>query len=112
MARAVSGTRGESSTHTFNAPKARRTMIPSPQPKGKLVGFKPLQERFSYYALDDGTVLGIKPAVVKVYRLQNPDNSPAFSPDGTPAYFYQTQNITQVLSRDEYKSFKDDDISE
>jgi hypothetical protein len=47
-----------------------------------------------------------------VYRLQNPDNSPAFSPDGTPAYFYQTQNITQVLSRDEYKSFKDDDISE
>ena len=87
-------------------------MIPSPQPKGKLVGFKPLQERFSYYALDDGTVLGIKPAVVKVNRLQNPDNSPEFSPDGTPAYFYQTQNITQVLSRDEYKSFKDDDISE
>jgi len=76
------------------------------------VGFKPLQERFSYYALEDGTVLGIKPAVVKVYRLQNPDNSPAFTPDGTPAYFYQTQNITQVLSRDEYKSFKDDDISE
>jgi hypothetical protein len=87
-------------------------MIPSPQPKGKLVGFKPLQERFSYYALEDGTVLGIKPAVVKVYRLQNPDNSPAFSPDGTPAYFYQTQNITQVLSRDEYTSFKDDDIPE
>ena len=76
------------------------------------MGFKPLQERFSYYALEDGTVLGIKPAVVKVYRLQNPDNSPAFTPDGTPAYFYQTQNITQVLSRDEYKSFKDDDISE
>ena len=76
------------------------------------MGFKPLQERFSYYALDDGTVLGIKPAVVKVYRLQNPDNSPAFSPDGTPAYFYQTQNITQVLSRDEYKSFKDDDIAQ
>jgi hypothetical protein len=87
-------------------------MIPSQQPKGKLVGFKPLQERFSYYALEDGTVIGIKPAVVKVYRLQNPDNSPAFSPDGTPAYFYQTQNITQVLTREEYKSFKDDGISE
>ena len=87
-------------------------MIPSPQPKGKLVGFKPLQERFSYYALDDGTVIGIKPAVVKVYRLQNPDNSPAFSPDGTPAYFYQTQNITQVLTPDEYKSMKGDDIAE
>jgi len=62
--------------------------------------------------LDDGTVLGIKPAVVKVYRLQNPDNSPAFSPDGTPAYFYQTQNITQVLTPDEYKSIKADGISE
>jgi hypothetical protein len=86
-------------------------MIPS-QPKGKLVGFKPLEERFSYYALDDGTVLGIKPAVVKVYRLQNPDNSLAFSPDGTPAYFYQTQNITQVLKPDEYKSFKGEGISE
>jgi hypothetical protein len=76
------------------------------------VGFKALQERFSYYSLDDGTVIGIKPAVVKIYRLQNPDNSPAFSPDGTPAYFYQTQNITQVLSREEYKSFKGDGISE
>jgi len=87
-------------------------MIPSSQPKGKLVGFKPLQERFSYYALDDGTVLGVKPAVVKVYRLQNPDGSLATSPDGAPAYFYQTQNITQVLSPDEYKSFKRDGIEE
>jgi hypothetical protein len=87
-------------------------MIPSPQPKGKLVGFKPLQERFSYYALDDGTVLGVKPAVVKVYRLQNADNSLALSPDGTPAYFYQTQNITQVLKPEEYRSFKGDDIAE
>jgi hypothetical protein len=85
-------------------------MIPSPQPKGKLVGFKPLQERFSYYALDDGTILGIKPAVVKVYRLQNPDGSPAFSPDGTPAYFYQTQNITQILTHEEYKSIQNDDM--
>jgi hypothetical protein len=85
-------------------------MIPSQQPKGKLVGFKPLQERFSYYALDDGMILGIKPAVVKVYRLQNPDGSPAFGPDGTPAYFYQTQNITQILTQEEYRSLKKDDI--
>ena len=85
-------------------------MIPTPAPKGKLVGFKPLQDRFSYYALNDGTIIGIKPAIVKVYRLQNADGSPAVSPDGTPAYFYQTQNITQVLSPDEYKSIKGDDI--
>jgi hypothetical protein len=86
-------------------------MIPTPQPKGKLVGFKPLQERFSYYALDDGTVLGVKPAIVKVYRLEGPDGRPAFSPDGTPAYFFTTQNITQVLTPDEYESIKDSDIS-
>ncbi|MDG6901354.1 MAG: hypothetical protein JRM80_05270 [Nitrososphaerota archaeon] len=87
-------------------------MIPSSQPKGKLVGFKPLQERFSYYALNDGTVIGIKPAVIKVYRLQNPDGSLASTPDGAPAYYYQTQNLTQVLSPDEYKSVKGDDIAE
>jgi len=87
-------------------------MIPSPQPKGRLVGFKPLQEQFSYYVLDDGTVIGVKPSVVKVYRLQNPDKSPAFSPDGTPAYYYQTQNITQVLTPEEYKSFKGDGLTE
>jgi len=71
-----------------------------------------LQESFSYYALDDGTVLGVKPAVVKVYRLQNPDGSLASTPDGAPAYFYTTQNITQVLSPSEYKSIKRDEIDE
>ena len=86
-------------------------MIPSPPPKGKLVGFKPLQERFSYYALNDGTVIGIKPAVVKVYRLQEPNGSLSFTPDGAPAYFYQTQNITQVLTPEEYKAIKGDDIA-
>lgn len=87
-------------------------MIPSSQPKGKLVGFKPLQERFSYYSLSDGTVIGIKPAVVKVYRLQNPDGSLSSTPDGAPAYFYQTQNITQVLSPEEYKAVKGDDVTQ
>ena len=84
-------------------------MMPSSQPKGKLVGFRPLQEKFSYYALDDGTVLGIKPAIVKVYRLQNPDGSLAVTPDGSPAYYYQTQNITQTLTPDEYRSTKNSD---
>lgn len=79
-------------------------MIPS-QPKGTLMRFKPLQERFNYYALDDGTILGVKLAVVKMYRLQNPDNSPAYTPEGDPAYYYTTQNITQVLTAEEYKSF-------
>ena len=74
------------------------------------MGFKPLQERFNYYALSDGMIIGIKPVAVKVYRLQNPDGSMAFTADGAPAYFYQTQNITQVLSQEEYKSVKGEDI--
>jgi len=57
-------------------------------------------------------IIGIKPAVVKVYRLQNPDGSLAFTPDGEPAYFYQTQNITQVLSQEEYRTVKGDDIAQ
>lgn len=72
-------------------------------PKGKLVGFKPLQEEFCYYSLDDGTVLGVKPVMVKIFRLLGSDGRPANGPDGAPAYFYQTQNVTQVLSPDEYK---------
>jgi len=87
-------------------------MIPSPQPKGRVVGFKPLQEAFSYYALDDGTVLGVKPAVVKVTRLLNPDGSPAFAPDGSPAYFYATQNVTQILTPDEYKTMVSRELGE
>ena len=46
------------------------------QPKGKLVGFKPLQERYCYYSLDDGTVLGVKPVMVKVFRMLGPDGRP------------------------------------
>ena len=91
--------------NTFNAPVALHA-VTSSQPKGNLMGFKPLQERFNYYALEDGTILGVKLAVVKVYRLQNPDNSPAYTPEGEPAYYYTTQNITQVLTPEEYKSFK------
>jgi hypothetical protein len=90
----------------------RTLMGPSQQPKGKLVGFKTLRENFSYYALDDGTVLGVKPSVVMVYRALNPDNSLASSPDGTPLYFYTTQNITQVLKPEEYRSFKGDGIAD
>jgi hypothetical protein len=78
-----------------------------PAPKGKLVGFKPLQERFAYYSLDDGTVLGVKPVMVKVFRVIGPDGKPATAPDGSPAYFYQTQNVTQILTPDEYKTMKD-----
>ena len=82
------------------------------QPKGKLVGFKPLQERYCYYSLDDGSVLGVKPVMVKVFRLLTPDGRPAMGPDGAPAYYYQTQNVTQVLTPDEYKTMSKRELQE
>ncbi len=82
------------------------------QPKGKLVGFKPLQERYCYYSLDDGTVLGVKPVMVKVFRMLGPDGRPGNGPDGVPAYFYQTQNVTQVLTPEEYKVMTSRDLQE
>jgi hypothetical protein len=47
-----------------------------------------------------------------VEEVELADGSLAFTPEGAPAYFYQTQNITQVLSQEEYRSVKGDDIAQ
>ena len=74
-------------------------------PKGRFVGFEALSgEGFAYYKLADGTVLGIKNVVVKIYRLLDNGDQPVSTVDGTPAYFFQTQNITQVLSPAEFEA--------
>ena len=87
-------------------------MIPPPHPKRKLVGCKPPQERFSYYVVSDGMVIGIKPAVVKVYRPQNRDDSLASTHGRAKVYSYQTQNMLQVLNQGEQESVKGDDIAQ
>ena len=54
----------------------------------------------------------MKPVMVKVFRLLGPDGRPANGQDGAPAYFYQTQNVTQVLTPDEYKVMSSRDLQE
>ena len=80
-------------------------------PKGRIVGFKPLEEPWSYYSLDDGTVLGIRNVLVKVLRVQGDDGKDKVSAtDGSPSYYSQTQPVVQVLRPDEYKAITRSDL--
>lgn len=67
-------------------------------PVGKALGFKPLFEQWSYYSLDDGHVLGVKVVVSKVIKTGQVD------PTGLPIYVFQSTNVVQVLTQEEYKS--------
>lgn len=77
--------------------------------KGRMVGFKPLEENWNYYGLADGTVLGVKAVVVKVVRMQDENGKDVTLPDGVPVYSFQSQNVTQVLKPDEYKQMRKGD---
>jgi len=68
-----------------------------PIPKGKAIGFKPLIEEWSYYSLDDGNILGVRVIVSKVMRTDQLDAT------GLPIYVFQSTNVVQVLTQDEYK---------
>ena len=54
----------------------------------------------------------VRPVMVKVFRMLGPDGRPASGPDGAPAYFYQTQNVTQILTPDEYKIMTNRELQE
>jgi hypothetical protein len=81
-----------------------------PVAKGRLVNFKPLREVWSDFSLSDGSVLRVKVAVIKVTRMQNPDNTDAITPTGEPVYMLQTQNIIQVITPAEYNSVKEEPL--
>jgi hypothetical protein len=83
-----------------------------PIPKGKIVDFKPLREDWSDYSLSDGTVLRVKVVISKVTRLQNPDGNFSVSPTGEPIYFFQSQNVVQVVTPAEYTQITKGDLSE
>jgi hypothetical protein len=72
--------------------------------RGKVVGFKPLMEQWNYYALEDGMILGVKVVVSKVMRAVSPEGESLNTPDGDPVYTYNTANVSQVLTPDEYRS--------
>lgn len=67
-------------------------------PTGKALGFKPLNEEWSYYSLDDGNILGVKVIVSKVIKTGQSD------PTGLPVYVFQSTNVVQVLTQEEYRS--------
>ena len=71
--------------------------------RGKIVGFKPLLEQWNYYALDDGTVLGVKVVVSKITKALGPEGEPLTTPTGEAVYSYNTTNVSQVLTPEEYK---------
>lgn len=67
-------------------------------PTGKAIGFKPLNEEWSYYSLDDGNVLGVRVVISKVIKTGQSD------PTGLPIYVFQSANVVQVLTEGEYRS--------
>ena len=83
-----------------------------PIPKGKLVNFKPLSEKWSDYSLSDGSVLRVKVALSKVSRMLNPDGTLSSSPTGEPVYMLQAQNIIQVITPAEYKEMQEEEPRE
>lgn len=80
---------------------------PQPIPKGKLVSFKPLVEAWSEYSISDGTVFRVKVVVTKIYRQMNPDGAPMFLPDGSPAYFFMSTNVSQGLTGKEHDELRE-----
>jgi hypothetical protein len=67
-------------------------------PSGKAIGYKPLIEEWNYYSLDDGYIVGVKTVVTKVIKTTQTD------PTGLPIYVFQSTNVVQVLTQDEYRA--------
>jgi hypothetical protein len=55
------------------------------------IGFRPVQEFWSEYVLDDGTSVRLKLVVTAVYSV--PD---AFDADGNPMYLVNSTNVMAV----------------
>jgi len=60
------------------------------------VGFRPVQEYWSEYHLDDGTTLRLKLVVTAIYRA--PD---MYDTEGNPTYLVNSTNVMAVDAPDE-----------
>lgn len=76
------------------------------KPKSRLPSFKPLEEGWCSYSLSDGNVLRIKVAMTKILLQTDEQGQTIKNPAGEPLYFFQTQNITQTLTADEYNQMR------
>lgn len=80
------------------------SIIPNQIPKGRYVPHKTLKEGTTYIALADSDyILAVRVAITKVTRIDGSDGKPATNADGTPGYYFTSQNITTTLTKEEYK---------
>ncbi|TLX66581.1 MAG: hypothetical protein E6L02_05055 [Thaumarchaeota archaeon] len=67
-------------------------------PNRKFIGFKPLEENWSYYSLADGLVLGLYIVATKIYKVEGPN--------GVPQYYHTGQVLSQVFTAEEYRQLR------
>lgn len=60
------------------------------------------EEYWNRYELADGTVVKVKPVVVKIVRLRD-----TYSQDGSPVYLVESKNVIGSDSPDELKNLSD-----
>jgi hypothetical protein len=77
-------------------------------PRQKMVQFKPLVEEPSYYSLSDGSVLMIRPSIIKVFQVLDPNGRPIVDATNNRVYAISAQNIVASLTQDEYSQIKRD----
>ena len=74
-----------------------------PQPKGRFMPHKELQEGWTYISVpEDSVVIGVKVTITKVMKLLDADDKPLRDPTGNYAYSFQSSNVVKVLSKEEY----------
>lgn len=58
------------------------------------------QEQWNHYHLEDGTVLRLKPVLVRVVKIRG-----EYSPDGSPIYLVESKSVVGSTSPDALKHF-------
>ncbi len=80
--------------------------------KLKFVTHKTLKEGWSYISTSDGSIIGVKVVITKVMKVLKSDGTPLSDPAGNPIYQFQSSNVINVLSQEEWNVIKrEEDIS-
>ena len=62
------------------------------------VGFRPTQEYWSEYHLDDGSAVRVKLVVTSIFRLKD-----QFDTEGNPAYLVNSTNVMAVDAEEDQR---------
>ena len=77
--------------------KMPNPMVPEAMSEGWEVGVKESTERWSEVTLEDGSVIRLKPSVIKAIRMDN-----LFDPEGNPVYALTATQTMVVVSSPEH----------